>query len=74
MVDSAATTGPVIPVEMWQYSTGMTTEVPALLREIADRLDADESAVFVGMWSTGFGEAWETTLQVVIDREARDAE
>ncbi len=40
-------------------------EVPALIHEVAEFFERNPNNVLIGMWSTGFGQPWEITLQVV---------
>ena len=55
-----------LATEMWHYS-GPADEVPAMLRELAARLESDPGVAFCGAWSTGFGESGEAVLQVIVD-------
>lgn len=63
-----------VPTVVWSYTAkGEEGEAPALLRRIADDLEADD-AVLIGLWSTGFGKPDELVVQVVVDPdEQREA-
>ena len=54
-----------LSVECWTYLAA-GDEVPAALRQIADRLDEVGGAP-MGLWSTGFGKAHQAVLQVIVD-------
>lgn len=59
-------------VEIVNLKSFLGTDPAPLLREIADWLEAEPKRVLIGLWSTGFGEAWEVDLQVVTTVEDDD--
>lgn len=48
------------------------TSAPDILRLIAAWFEERHDAVLIGLWSTGFGEAWELCIQVIVDPASND--
>ncbi len=56
-----------VPKIIYVESNGIGSNgVADALRHVADRLDADDDLVLVGLWNVDPGEPWQIRLQVVL--------